>query len=74
MADEIRHIHEHYDSEKVKIKITRGQKGGVGWEIDASAGTVDRTVQLLTEAKTKVEAAFVPKGAPPPTEEEPTFD
>ena len=71
---EIRHIVEHFDSEKVKIKITRGQKGGVGWEIDASAASVDRTIQLLTDAKEKVEKAFVSQNAPLPAGEEPTYD
>lgn len=68
--DEERRSHEHYHGEstpELRIKVERGQRGGYGWEIGASAPghDVDVLLSVVEEADEKLRERFDPNTLEP---------
>jgi hypothetical protein len=51
------------DLEPIKVRIERGQRGNVGWEISVHGDNVDRILEQIREIDRKLTAEYGKPGA-----------
>ena len=62
MAEEqvVRHEHFSFRPEpELKVTVTRGQRGGYGWEITYSGKELDEVLRVIKEADEKLRKTFL---------------
>ncbi|AEA46687.1 hypothetical protein [Archaeoglobus veneficus] len=56
----IRHEHFSFRPEpELKISVTRGQRGGYGWEITYTGKDMDEVLRVIKEADEKLRRTFL---------------
>jgi fructose-specific phosphotransferase system component IIB len=51
-------VYTHTEPPGVTLKVERGQRGGYGWEVRATAGTVPEALALICAADAALRAEF----------------
>ena len=56
--DESKILHLHRTEPQVKVKLSRGQKGGVGWEVSCSGDNFEEVIRDVLDAHKKLKEIF----------------